>query len=105
MQAARTDSEPVDPSGRGVQNGTSPGPLPRSAPTQKPSQPMKYRVLVVDDSADAATMLSMIVGMLGNEVRTAGDGEQAIQVAGEFRPHLIFMDIGMPRMNGFDAAR
>ena len=38
--------------------------------------------------------------MLGNDVRTAGDGREAIEVAAEFLPDIVFMDIGMPKMNG-----
>ncbi|PQO46239.1 ATP-binding protein [Blastopirellula marina] len=65
----------------------------------------KHRVLVVDDNAAAADMLSKVVKMLGNEVRTAEDGKQAIEVAESFRPEIILMDLGMPKMNGYEAAR
>ena len=66
----------------------------------------KHRVLVVDDNNAAADMLGGIVRILGNnEVRTACDGREAIAVAQEFRPDVILMDLGMPRMNGFEAAR
>ena len=63
------------------------------------------RVLVVDDNAAAADLLSMLVKMQGHEVRTAGDGMEALTVAGELIPDVVLMDLGMPRMNGFDAAR
>lgn len=62
------------------------------------------RVLVVDDNAAAAYMLSRIVEALGNETKIASDGEQAIAAAEAFQPQVIFMDIGMPRMNGYEAA-
>jgi PAS domain S-box-containing protein len=65
----------------------------------------KRRVLVVDDNKAAADMLSMVVKMLGHEVRTAGDGQQALQIAAEFRPDVVLMDLGMPRMNGYEAAQ
>ncbi len=65
----------------------------------------KRRVLVVDDNKDGAAMLSMVVKMLGNDVRTAHDGQEAIEVAQDFRPDVIIMDLGMPRMNGYEAAR
>lgn len=61
------------------------------------------RVLVVDDNKTAADLLSMEIAMLGNDVRTAGDGEKAYEVAAEFNPDIIFMDLGMPTMNGFEA--
>ena len=65
----------------------------------------KRKVLVVDDNKAAATMLSMVVRMLGNDVRKAHDGKEGIEVAEEFMPDVILMDIGMPKMNGYDAAR
>jgi len=65
----------------------------------------KHRVLVVDDNKAAAEMLSKVVKMLGNTVETAEDGQQAIEVAERFRPEIILMDLGMPKMNGYEAAR
>ena len=47
----------------------------------------------------------MLVKMLGNEVRIACNGEQAVEQAAEFRPHLILMDLGMPIVDGYEAAR
>jgi len=63
------------------------------------------RILVVDDSAAAATSLSQILKIMGNDVRTANDGEAAVAVAAQFRPDLVLMDVGMPKVNGYDAAR
>ena len=63
------------------------------------------RVLVVDDNRAAADMLNMVVKMLGNEARTAYDGVEAVAEAEKFRPHVILMDLGMPHMDGFEAAR
>jgi PAS domain S-box-containing protein len=63
------------------------------------------KILVVDDNREAALTLSILVKMLGHEVQTANDGLQAVQVAEEFRPELMLMDIGMPKMNGYEAAR
>lgn len=62
-----------------------------------------YRVLVVDDNVDAAGSLAMLLGMEGHEVQTAYDGEDAVRRADEFRPDIIFMDVGMPRMDGIEA--
>ena len=64
-----------------------------------------HRVLVVDDNTVAAKMLSKVVEMMGNEVCTAYDGQQAIEVAAEFLPDVVLMDIGMPKKNGYEAAR
>jgi CheY-like chemotaxis protein len=63
------------------------------------------RILIVDDSRDAAEMLASLLELMGNEVRVAYDGEQAVQIAEAYRPHLILLDLGMPRMDGFDACR
>lgn len=64
----------------------------------------KQRVLVVDDNKAAADMLSLVVRNLGNDVRTAYDGLQALEVAAEFQPNIVLMDLGMPKMNGYEAA-
>ena len=63
------------------------------------------RVLVVDDNRDAALSFAMLLKMMGNNVRTALDGEEAVRTAGEFHPHVVLLDIGMPKMNGYEAAR
>jgi two-component system, chemotaxis family, CheB/CheR fusion protein len=63
------------------------------------------RVLVVDDNVSAARMLSKLVSSIGHEARIAHDGVEAIELADQFRPEVVLMDIGMPNMNGYDAAR
>jgi CheY-like chemotaxis protein len=65
----------------------------------------KLRILVVDDNQDAATVLAILLKTMGNETRIAHDGLVAIDVAGEFRPKIVLMDIGMPRLNGYESAR
>jgi PAS domain S-box-containing protein len=69
-----------------------------------PGPTLDRRVLVVDDNQAAADMLSMMVRKLGNEVRIARDGREATRVASDFRPQVVLMDLGMPVMNGFEAA-
>ena len=63
------------------------------------------RILVADDNADSAASMALLLEILGNEVRTAFDGLHAVEVAAEFRPDVILMDIGMPRLDGYDACR
>ena len=63
------------------------------------------RVLVVDDSEAAAEMLGLLVQRLGYEVRTAFDGMAAIHTATNFLPDVVIMDIGMPIMDGLEAAK
>jgi PAS domain S-box-containing protein len=62
-------------------------------------------ILVADDNADAAASLAMLLDLMGNETRTANDGAEALASAPSFRPDVILLDIGMPRLNGYDAAR
>jgi PAS domain S-box-containing protein len=63
------------------------------------------RVLVVDDNCDSALSLALLLQLTGNEVHTAHDGEAAVAAASELRPDVILLDIGMPKLNGYDAAR
>jgi PAS domain S-box-containing protein len=63
------------------------------------------RVLVVDDNRDGAQTLAMMLRLLGDEVRTANDGVEAVERAESFRPDVILMDVGMPRLNGLEATR
>lgn len=74
-------------------------------PQEAARRQIQRKLLVVDDNKSAAMLLSMVVKMFGCDVRTAGDGEEAIRVAAEFLPDVILMDIGMPKMNGYEAAR
>ena len=62
-------------------------------------------MLVADDNEDAATSLAMMLRLLGHEVATVRDGLEAVDAAAVFRPDVILLDIGMPRLNGFDACR
>lgn len=62
-------------------------------------------ILIADDNKDAASTLSQLVEMLGNEVTIAHDGLEAIRRAEEVRPEVILMDIGMPNLNGYEATR
>ncbi len=63
------------------------------------------RILVVDDNRDSAASLALLLELTGNEVRTAHDGLEAVAAAAEQRPDVVLMDIGMPVLNGYDAAR
>ncbi len=65
----------------------------------------KRKVLIVDDNIPAAQMLSLVVKMLGSEIELAADGQEAIEVAERFRPDVVLMDLGMPRMNGYEATK
>jgi CheY-like chemotaxis protein len=62
-------------------------------------------VLVVDDHPDAADSLALLLGLWKHEVRTAPDGPTALRVAPDFRPDVVLLDIGLPKMNGYQVAR
>ena len=74
------------------------------SPSALPAAPAR-RVLVVDDSQDGAESLGMTLQLAGHEVALAYDGVEAIERAAQFRPDVILMDVGMPRLNGLDATR
>jgi CheY-like chemotaxis protein/two-component sensor histidine kinase len=78
---------------------------PRAPRKHEPPEQPKRRVLVVDDNEAAAEMLALLLEKSGNEVRTANDGEKAVELAGLFNPDLVLMDLGMPRVDGLEAAR
>jgi PAS domain S-box-containing protein len=73
---------------------------------QQQTRPVgRYRVLVVEDNVDSADSLAMMLTLMGNEVRTAHDGLEGVAAAAAYRPDLILLDIGMPKLNGYDACR
>ena len=63
------------------------------------------RVLVVDDNRDSAESLSLLLELMGNEISVAYDGEQALATANETKPDVVLLDIGLPKLNGYDVAR
>jgi CheY-like chemotaxis protein/two-component sensor histidine kinase len=65
----------------------------------------RLRVLIVDDNQDAAEMLSLMLGVWGHETRSAHDGLSAFDEAEAFRPHLVLLDIGLPKLDGYGVAR
>ena len=65
----------------------------------------KYLILVADDSADSAAMISLYLQHQGYRVLTASNGEDAIKIASSTFPNLILMDISMPTLDGLGATR
>jgi signal transduction histidine kinase/ActR/RegA family two-component response regulator len=63
------------------------------------------RVLVVDDNVDSTQTLAMMLDVMGHQTRVANDGMEAVRIAHEFQPDLVLLDIGMPRLNGYEACR
>ena len=76
-------------------------------PDRKPSQPAtgNRRILVVDDSHDSADSLAALLSLTGHEAHTAHDGEHALSEAEKLRPHVILLDIGLPRLDGYETCR
>jgi CheY-like chemotaxis protein/two-component sensor histidine kinase len=65
----------------------------------------KFRILVVDDNRVSTDTLATLLRYDGHEVQTAYDGVEGVEAFGSFHPDVIVLDIGMPRLNGYDAAR
>jgi len=63
------------------------------------------RVLVADDDREAADVLADVMRTMGCDAQVAYDGDEAVTLARRFRPDLAILDLGMPRMNGYEAAR
>ena len=70
-----------------------------------PSGGKVHRVLVVDDQVDVAQSLKDLLSLMGQDTHIAFDGPEALRAAKSFKPELIFLDIGMPGMTGYDVAR
>jgi len=79
-------------------------PAPESPREQQPSGGRPRRVLVVDDNRDAVESLAILLEMMGYEVRTAGDGLEAVAETQAFSPEVVLLDIGLPVLNGYEAA-
>lgn len=62
------------------------------------------RVLIVDDSVDGAESLSLLLSLVGHETKTVHNGKDVIPAAHAFRPEIIFLDIGLPGLNGYEVA-
>jgi CheY-like chemotaxis protein len=79
---------------------------PESSDEEEPRPPVKRRrILIVDDNRDSADSLAKLLEIMGHEIGTAYDGEEAIQAAASFAPDVVLLDIGMPKLNGYDAGR
>ncbi len=82
----------------------APAPAVAAEPSGRAAGPAR-RVLVVDDNADAREALKFLLEDDGHVVRTAGDGPSALDEARSFRPDVILLDIGLPRLDGYEVAR
>ncbi|CAN7396113.1 hybrid sensor histidine kinase/response regulator [Massilia sp. LjRoot122] len=74
-----------------------------AAPAASPQREAR-RVLVVDDNRDAAETLAAVLGQLGHQALVANDGHQALRMMAGFQPQVVFLDLGMPGMSGYEVA-
>ena len=70
----------------------------------EPVERESLKILVADDNVDAADAMAEVMAMLGHDCSVAYDGAQALEMAGTMRPDAIFLDIGMPHLNGYEVA-
>ena len=78
---------------------------PRRVVSLRPDATPKSRVLVVEDNLDSVHSMAMLIKTMGHEVRFAINGFAALEVAREFRPDVILLDIGLPDLKGYEIAR
>jgi CheY-like chemotaxis protein len=72
---------------------------------EKPGFGKRCRILIADDLRDTVDSLAIMLRLAGHEIQTAHDGLEAVQAAAVFRPDVVLLDIGMPKLNGYEAAR
>jgi len=75
------------------------------APASEAAAGRAFRVLIVDDNVDAAESLALLLEIHRHQIRTAANAREALGIAHAFQPQVVFLDIGMPGMNGFELAR
>jgi CheY-like chemotaxis protein len=80
--------------------------VPQRANEEASSAPKsELRIQIVDDNRDSADTLAMMLKIMGNDTRTAYDGKEGVELAEEFRPNVLLFDIGLPKLNGYEACR
>ena len=86
-------------------------PIMLEAPSPLPPEPIvsetttARRILIVDDNRDAAASLAMLLKITGHETHIANDGLEAVEAVATFRPEIVLLDIGLPKLNGYEACR
>jgi PAS domain S-box-containing protein len=81
------------------------GPLATAEGDEDEALKSSLRILIVDDNRDSADSLGMLLRIMGNDIRTADDGAKGVKLSGEFRPDVVLMDIGLPKLNGYQACQ
>ena len=78
---------------------------PAAPPIVERTEPAARRILIVDDNQDSAASLALLLEMAGHTIHVAHDGLDAVEMAAREQPDLVLLDLGLPRLNGYDAAR
>jgi signal transduction histidine kinase/DNA-binding response OmpR family regulator len=78
---------------------------PEPSPPSFSREEGSHRVLIVDDNVDAADSLAMLLRLQGQDVQVAHDGPSALEMAAAYRPEIVFLDIGLPGMDGYEVCR
>jgi CheY-like chemotaxis protein len=74
-------------------------------PSPQPAPLQGRRVLIVEDNQDTAAMMDLLLTEWGQETRVAHDGPSALEMAAEFKPEVVLLDIGLPKLHGYEVAR
>ena len=74
-------------------------------PVTPTAAPRRFKILVVDDNHDSALSMAMMLQIMGHDTRTAHDGESAVSTAETFLPEVVLLDIGLPKLNGYEVAQ
>lgn len=88
-----------------VQAGLKPPATSASPASASDEKPVSHKLLVVDDNRDGAITLATLLRLEGHDVRVAYSGEEALRIIGEYRPSMVFLDLGMPVIDGYELAR
>jgi CheY-like chemotaxis protein len=75
------------------------------APSIEPVIQVRRNILIADDNQDALESLALMLRLEGHEVHCASDGEEALALAGQRRPEIVVLDVGMPKLDGCEVAR
>jgi PAS domain S-box-containing protein len=105
LPAADAGNHPPAPAGQPPGAGRQPATPADASATQALPGKGPRRVLVVDDNVDSATSLMMLLQVMGHEAQCAHDGVEALEAAERFAPDTVLLDIGLPRLNGYEVAR
>jgi CheY-like chemotaxis protein len=77
----------------------------QATPAIEPAMQVRRNILIADDNQDALESLALMLRLEGHEVHCASDGEEALALAGQRRPEIVVLDVGMPKLDGCEVAR